>query len=505
MAYFKLLGGHVQNKLAYLLLVIIAICNVYFSTQRYGIGLITDSYYYLSMAENIANHAQMVCYEGYYFSLWPPLYPLLLSLPIYVGCTPSQAALLLNYVGYACGLCLAYHCLQPFLRQPIQHFLACIALIGFYPLYSESTYAMTDLLYYACCLWCLQQNFLYKGTKFNIFYLGLATSCACLLRYVGVVWVVVGIGVILVYTPRHTKAILRTISLFLLLALLPLCFWWGYNYFFHNTLYGERVWGNGYDALQNLFTILHYMAFTLLPFQYTMGNFAILVLLLCCVFIGYRTFKNQINISLQSKKIFFIYSFFSILHLTFVWGLSISAAFVPLYIRYLVPVSYWVLLIVFIILNDFFVEIKKVQNPIYQKITIVLGAVIFLIWSSQNLRSTVLHILARNQYGAGGFTTEDFMHCEFQQWLRQKQWTGEVFTNALPLAFLHLHYAHQTASPRLLYTPENTFTTKFVNYPHTRTIMLFKNPEYPQNTILPSNYKLLYSDYKVNVYVATTK
>jgi len=51
-------------------------CTIILLTSRFGVGVLPDSVYYISVARHIADGTG---YDGYYFVLQPPLYPLLLA------------------------------------------------------------------------------------------------------------------------------------------------------------------------------------------------------------------------------------------------------------------------------------------------------------------------------------------------------------------------------------------------------------------------------------------
>lgn len=488
------------NWLATLLLFVIGLVNSYLSTQKYGIGLISDSYAYLKMAENFANSGQFICYEGYTFTIWPPLYPMLLAIPISFGIESLQAALLLNMLAYGFALCLAYHCLLPFAVNKMLQIALFLLVIGFYPLYAEANFAMTDMLFFCCCLLFARSSQHYEGTFKSLSWLALAVAAAWLLRYIGVVLCVVGVLVILLYQPKALKDKLLAICYYLFVSTMPMIFWLIYNYLTNGHLYGQRTWGNGYQVIENIKIIAGYISFQLLPFQLP-ALLQNLGLLLFIAILAYFSYTQKSTLHPKAKRLLVVYLSFSIVYWLFLLVLSASAAFVPMYLRYLAPTSYLILILFFAFWVHFLHFIAKTLPKKTQKLCYFIAALATSVWIFQHLRSTALQIAARNEWGAGGFTTKGLMNTKFQLWLNEQNFEGIIFTNGLYLAYTHLLYAklHKTEA-RLLLDANTNFTTDFVSKKGKKVALFFHNAEFNQKFEKNIPYKLLYEDEDVSVY-----
>ncbi len=487
--------------IATLLLCMIGIFNGYLSTQKYGIGLISDSYAYLKMAENFALSGQLICYEGYTFSLWPPLYPILLSIPIYFGIESLQAALLLNMLAYCLALCLAYHCLLPFAITKFLRMAIFFVVVGFYPLCSEANFAMTDMLFLSFCLffaWCSQN---YNGTPKALLLLSLAVALAWLLRYVGVVLCVVGLLVVLLYHPKKITNKLFAAFLYLIIATTPMIIWLLYNYFTNGHFYGERTWGNGHKFYDNLKIISGYMSFQLLPFQLAkLWQFTGLLLFISML-VYFVYFQPNI-FHPKAKRLLVVYLIFSVVYWFLLILLSVSAAFVPMYLRYLTPTSYLIIILVFAFWVHLLNFIDKLPYKTLRKVCYFVTIFLTSIWILQHLRSTVKHTIARYQWGTGGYTSYDFMQSDFQLWLNKQNFEGFIFTNVLHLAYTHLTYTQTQktqAEVRLLLDENQNFTPAFLHKKGRKIAFIFH--------ILPTQdfkqhitHKILYQDNYVTVY-----
>jgi hypothetical protein len=488
------------NWLGTLLLFVIGLVNSYLSTQKYGIGLISDSYAYLKMAENFADSGQFICYEGYAFTIWPPLYPMLLAVPIFFGMESLQAALLLNMLAYGLSLCLAYHCLLPFAVNKLLRIALFLLVIGFYPLYSEANFAMTDMLFFCCCLLFARSSQNYEGTFKSLSGLALAVAAAWLLRYVGVVLCVAGVFVIFLYHTKTLKDKLLATCYYLFVSTMPMIFWLIYNYFTNGHLYGQRTWGNGYQTIENIQLITSYLSFQLLPFQLPvfLQNLGLLSLL---VILAYFSYTQKSILHPKAKRLLVVYLLFSIIYWLFLLILSASAAFVPMYLRYLAPTSYLILILFFAFWVHFLHFIAKKVPKTAQKWCYFIAALATSVWIFQHLRSTALQIAARNEWGAGGFTTKGFMQTNFQLWLNKQKFEGIIFTNALHLAYKYLLYAKlNKTEARLLLDTNKNFTTDFVNKKGKKIALFFHNAEVNQKFEKNIPYKLLYEDEGVSVY-----
>ncbi|MDQ1331246.1 MAG: hypothetical protein QG578_1514 [Thermodesulfobacteriota bacterium] len=62
----------------FLLLSVAGALVVFFGTSQFGIGISPDSVNYISCARELIRGNGFLSYEGTPFTLWPPLYPVLL-------------------------------------------------------------------------------------------------------------------------------------------------------------------------------------------------------------------------------------------------------------------------------------------------------------------------------------------------------------------------------------------------------------------------------------------
>jgi 4-amino-4-deoxy-L-arabinose transferase-like glycosyltransferase len=493
-----------MNKITFFLFVL-GCFAVWVATHRFGIGLITDSYYYLRMAENFAASARLICYEGFSFSLWPPLYPLLLAVPISLGMNGLVAAQLLNMLAYGTCLAVCYTIFLPFTSSNFSKIALAFALLGCMPLYNEANFMMTDMLFctFCCCFFWAAQH--YDGEKKWLYGLVLFTTLAWLLRYVGVALLGVGFFVSLYYHQKTWQIKLKTSALFAFFASLPMFVWFIYNYAANSTLYGNRTWGNGYHLLPNLQTIANYFSFLLIPLQvptyWQNLGFALLLL----VFAYFALFSPFV-LPPKAKKLTIIVVFFSITYLALLLALSAKAAFVPLYLRYLAPTSLLVIVLVFSLLHYCWSFVGHIANKKIQQTAKIALCVALSIWVAQHCRITVQHISNREAWGAGGYTTQVYAQKPFVKWLQKQPIEGIIFTNVLHLTHFACLFANlQKVEARLAIDHKGNLTPHFANYKEPKIVCCFSHPEYPQKIERLPQDLLLYADEEVAIWQTAAK
>lgn len=232
------------SKLPFAIMGLLGAMLVVMLTSKFGVGISPDSVTYVSVARNILNGKGFVGYDGYYFVLQPPLYPILLAAAGKIFftdpliCAGYLNALFLGLIVYLAGLLLLKHVRYYALAiagtisilvslLPIQIFL--IAL-------SEPLFILLVLLYFYYF-----DTYRTNETFASFLLFSVAAALTCLTRYVGIVLIVGGIISIFAWGRGNTKKKIADIFFFLLISIVPTGLWVIRNHAISGTLTGPRA------------------------------------------------------------------------------------------------------------------------------------------------------------------------------------------------------------------------------------------------------------------------
>jgi 4-amino-4-deoxy-L-arabinose transferase-like glycosyltransferase len=122
---------------------IFVICTIFLTN---GPGLSPDSLNYIATGDNL--HSGENFMQGYankaVYSLWPPLYPILISFLMNFGLTPEASAALIPVISFALLVFPVFY-LGKKIGNRILAYTGCISCVVFQPLIFVSSYAWTEM------------------------------------------------------------------------------------------------------------------------------------------------------------------------------------------------------------------------------------------------------------------------------------------------------------------------------------------------------------------------
>lgn len=213
-----------------------------------GLMFSPDSVHYLDIAQSIANGEGVTTYHLNLDSKtvpdravpWPPLYPLLLSIPLILGSTPMLAAVCITII---VNLTISLFLFLTIRRKTnwIIGIIGLVIYILFQPnfhswdfAWSEGTFTLFLVVYF----YIFDRKY-YADWRYLIL-LGLISSLAALTRYAGLTLVGFSIGYLLI-EGITTKLRLRAISIRVFMYFIgcaPLALWCARNLLLTNKLFG---------------------------------------------------------------------------------------------------------------------------------------------------------------------------------------------------------------------------------------------------------------------------
>ncbi len=186
-------------------LLIAASAYIFIQCTPYGVGLVSDSVNYINGARSIADG------NGYYrasggntmkpITNFPPLYSIVLSLPIKLGMERLQAAWWVSLIFFVINTYLLIRLVWLGSGNRWAGLLAAALFLCMQPYLYYQFYAMSEPIYYCCTL--LAFLFLVKGFSSGSFFdwllCGLACGGAFLARYIGIVSLCAVFGAVLIF------------------------------------------------------------------------------------------------------------------------------------------------------------------------------------------------------------------------------------------------------------------------------------------------------------------
>ncbi len=252
-----------KYKIPLAILGLIGASIIFLLTSRHGTGISPDSVAYISVARHIASGAGFITYDGYYFVLQPPLYPILLAaIKELLLIDPLTSAGYVNAILF--GLIVYFSGL--FFLKKLNSFtlvvMGTVSVLISYALVQVSLMAWSEPLFILLTLLYLYyfETYQAKGDITSLILLSASAALACLTRYIGVVIILTGVVNILLQRKNIFKEKLRHIIIFLLITVLPLGVWIIRNYFLSGTLIGQRA-VSSYTLSENMKFLLN----TVLP------------------------------------------------------------------------------------------------------------------------------------------------------------------------------------------------------------------------------------------------
>ncbi len=214
------------------------------ATATYGIGASTDTVTYLSVAQNVLKGNGFVSYDGGVMVEFPPVYPLLLCVALYLLPVSALGAVKLLSV-LSAGGCngAAAYLLQHHLRYPAARWAGWGLLLLSVPLWSVYVMGWSEppFILLTLLLFILLARYLQAPSTQRLLCVAGVSSLCVLTRYTGVVSAVtgaVGIG----WAPLPCRRTRWThLMVYSLLVFGALGAWLTRNLVVSGTLVGERV------------------------------------------------------------------------------------------------------------------------------------------------------------------------------------------------------------------------------------------------------------------------
>lgn len=237
-----------------------------------GPGISPDSTGYISAAENIFSGKGFYIGYGesaYPYTVWPPLYPLLIASLMHLGFAAEQAARLIPIFSFGL-LMFPVFFLGREIEGDLTGYLSCIFCLISLTLWKITSFAWTEMPYIflsAMAILCLVRYWKSNSQNTEIIVLcGVFTALGMLTRYIGVTVLLVGVLTILLKNRAQIKDFICHIALYGVISSLPIGIWVIRNVLLGVPPSGGERWGSAASLAENIFYTLYAIGRDFLPF-----------------------------------------------------------------------------------------------------------------------------------------------------------------------------------------------------------------------------------------------
>lgn len=242
-----------------------------------GIGIYSDSVMYLLMARSLLQGHGLTI-DGIAVTLFPPLYPMMLSLSGMVGVDPVDGARWFQAIVMAINIFWVGIIMMRFSGRSIAISLfASAVMLGAVDMVAYHALALSDgaLLFFFLPALLTLSIYLEEKRRILLIASGLLFSLGSLTRYAGLTWSCAGILSILLVSRKPRRERIKDAWIFACLSLLASAIWMFRN-MQYNTAMGRSFDAHAFFGTQELASLEH--AFSAWFFQWTAPDSLLMIL-----------------------------------------------------------------------------------------------------------------------------------------------------------------------------------------------------------------------------------
>ena len=450
-------------------------------SRLYGIGLLSDSVYYVSVARHIADGTGFVGYDGYNYILQPPLYPFLLAIiKIISGIDPLISAGYFNALLFGLVIYLSGMCLLKLVKSFPLVIIGTVSILISFVFIQIFLLALSETLFILLVLLYLNALYKYKekGSVSHLIYLSISVALACLTRYVGIILILTGFLSILLWGSGNSKKKFQHLFIYLSISIIPSGIWILRNFLTSGSFVGQRA-ASSYNFRENLLFFFNSVLRWYMPIQIHLQQLILFVLILSILILItlvliYRLEKMNLIINRIGPIVLF-----AILYSAFIIISSTTTAYDKIANRLLSPVFVPVTLLLLVFIDYIFLWLKKFP---YQKLISFLFLIAIIYWLKYPLMESVYHIKEYSKHSGLVFGREIWKDNSIINYLNNnnKLVSGYSFFSNVP-EVVYLYAGRETKwspaktfynSPQLL---DSTHSSKNIWYGNSKICLVWFN------------------------------
>lgn len=435
----------IELKQMYIIFAVLGAVGIIFvllTTSLWGIGVTSDSAWYIAGARNLVAGNGYKNHLGNIITWYPPLYSIFLAVFGLFGMDPLNAAVYLGAVCFGLIIFLSGTLFLKYLKNKLFVILGTVIILLSSTFLLTSSRAFSEPLFIVFLLLFFKYfpEYLDQNTANNktLIIISVSAGLACLQRYNGVIIVFTAIVIMLFYK-SDVKFLerIKKIACFLVISLAPLALFLLRNLILTNNLTGYHQ-QDEFTIIDGIMSTLDTLSGFFLPtiVPELIRNIGICVVLSLFFFVflivHYKIGKKRNLELIQYWSIVLFISMFTI-------SLIISQTtvmYVVIYHRLLAPIYVFLILFIFIGLENLIIWIKRDLkiNIIKKNITTLCS---FLICAWLVFPASVCYgiITSSIENGAGGFNTNFWRESELLEWLKYNNTLEGTYYSNLPAYF----------------------------------------------------------------------
>ncbi|HEC92086.1 MAG TPA: hypothetical protein ENI51_03700 [Candidatus Atribacteria bacterium] len=423
------------------------------STSRYGAGIAADSVTYISGAKSLLEGKGYRHYLGHPLTLYPPLFPLVLSLFEFLGLNLSESIRYLHAVFFGLIIFISGRwLLKKLIYWPLVFFGSLVILFSM-PLIRVHIHILSEPLFILIVfLFTLEiQQYLENRKKKFLIFSAILSAMASLTRYIGITTVFTGILLLLFNRTFTLKKRFKDSLNFTLISLFPLIYW----SFKMNLLFTPKIEGltsSSTSLLENLYNTLDTISLWILPSN--IGTPLLRIGVILGIFISISgTFMLGVRKN-QDSKVFLrqISSFgtFSFVYIIFLIVLASIFALERICGRFLAPIYLPIVLVLVFMIDKIFYLFSRFLSS--QRLKVFLPIVfIFCFWLLYPILRVGKNIKYYLYVGTGEYSSKIWKDSEVIRYLRKHPCEEEIYSNAPDAIYFFTNIPAKMSPRKYLY------------------------------------------------------
>ena len=421
------------HKITIAVIAFLGLSIILLLSRLYGIGLLSDSVYYVSVARHIACGNGFVGYDGYNYVLQPPLYPFLLAaFKIIFNIDPLISAAYFNALLFGLVIYLSGMFLLKNLNSFPLAIIGTISILVSFVFIQIFLLALSETLFILLVLLYLNAlyNYKEKGRNADLIYLSLSVALACITRYVGIILIFSGVISTLFCRNGNFKRKLIHSIIYFSISIIPAGLWILRNILTSGSFVGQRA-ASSYNFRENLLFYFNSVLRWFMPFQInSLVLPLILIILSISIFmitvLTYRSGKMILVFNRFQPIIIFIMFYSAIIIIS-----STTTAYDKIANRLLSPVFVPVTFLLLVFIDYLFLWIKKFP---YQKFISLLFLLALIYWLKYPLMESIYHVKEYSKHSGLVFGREIWKDNSVIKYLNDnnKSLTGYSFFSNVP-------------------------------------------------------------------------
>ena len=401
------------------ILVIAGISLILFENSKFGAGITPDSISYIREANGILNH------ERIEYLYWAPLYPILLAaINSIVKIGMQQTILFINVVSFALLMIIVGFLCWKKIPSSIFVKIFCVFLLFFcllfLPIYQ---FALTEPIFILLgTLYLFVFDYYITENKIRYVILtAIIMAISCMVRYAGVIFVLVGIVNLFIFTYKKGLYLIKVIGLFSGISLAPLALWLLRNKYLFGSFTGSRP-DSAFSYRENIESLIQHLYGWYIPEP---KEYPVILLFITIVLVigVYTYFKRQYKSNWKQSWVWMYVNYIAI-YMVLLIPLSSSAFWQLLDDRYLSPL----VIPINILLVNFIYEFAQLWN--FRSKRFNFGIVIVCLFLLNLIPAKRMIYAILWQYEAGiGYTSNIWMDSETINYLKIHDLHCDIYSN----------------------------------------------------------------------------